>query len=61
LTLREAQKIALSILKQVMEEKLTSTNIEMVTLLPDVDANGRPLGKLHRLGKEELDTLVAEL
>jgi len=61
LTLREAQKIALSILKQVMEEKLTSVNIEMVTLVPAPDAEGRPLGKMQRMNKEELDALVAEL
>lgn len=61
MTLREGQKIALSILKQVMEEKLTSVNIEMVTVLPDVGTDGRPLGKIHRLEKEELEALVAEL
>lgn len=44
-----------------MEEKLTSVNIEMVTVLPDVGTDGRPLGKIHRLEKEELEALVAEL
>ncbi|KAI6175438.1 Proteasome subunit alpha type [Aphelenchoides bicaudatus] len=61
LTLREAQKIALSILKQVMEEKLTSTNVELVTITPHPDAKGRPLGQLNRLDQAELDALVAEL
>jgi len=33
-TLLEAQKMALSILKQVMEEKLTNANIEMAYITP---------------------------
>jgi 20S proteasome subunit alpha 5 len=61
LTLHEAQKIALSILKQVMEEKLTSTNIELVTIKPETDSKGRTVGKFERLNKEQLDALVAEL
>jgi len=32
LTLKEAQKIALEVLKQVMEEKISSTNIELATV-----------------------------
>ncbi|VDM36597.1 unnamed protein product [Toxocara canis] len=39
-TLVEAEKIALSILKQVMEEKLTSSNVEIVTITPTLDQNG---------------------
>lgn len=39
-TLLEAEKIALSILKQVMEEKLTSSNVEIVTIKPIIDENG---------------------
>jgi hypothetical protein len=34
MTLVGAEKMALSILKQVMEEKLTSSNVEIVTITP---------------------------
>ncbi|CAD5220320.1 unnamed protein product [Bursaphelenchus okinawaensis] len=61
LTLREAEKVALSILKQVMEEKLTSSNVELVTITPIEDKNGRQIGKFERLNKEQLEGLVAEL
>ncbi|KAK0422563.1 hypothetical protein QR680_007639 [Steinernema hermaphroditum] len=61
LTLIEAQKIALAILKQVMEEKLTSTNVEIVVIKPTVDDKGRKTGKFERVTKEQLDTLVADL
>lgn len=36
----EAEKIALSILKQVMEEKLTSSNVEIVAITPMKDSKG---------------------
>jgi 20S proteasome subunit alpha 5 len=32
MTLREATKVALTILKQVMEEKLNSTNVEVAVI-----------------------------
>jgi len=35
MTLKEARKEALKILKQVMEEKLNATNVEMATVTPD--------------------------
>lgn len=35
MTLNEAVKSALSILKQVMEEKLTATNVEVAVVKPD--------------------------
>jgi 20S proteasome subunit alpha 5 len=34
MTLAEAQKLALSILKQVMEEKLTAKNVEVAIITP---------------------------
>ena len=34
MSLTEAQKTAMSILKQVMEEKLNNTNVEVATLVP---------------------------
>lgn len=40
MTLEDAQKCALSILKQVMEESLTSTNVEMVVVVPAKDEKG---------------------
>lgn len=35
MTLQEATTSALTILKQVMEEKLNSTNVEVMTMTPD--------------------------
>lgn len=34
--------MALSILKQVMEERLTSSNVEIVTITPISDEAGKP-------------------
>ncbi|KAM3725708.1 Proteasome subunit [Dirofilaria immitis] len=61
ISLVEAERIALSILKQVMEEKLTSSNVEIVAIIPMKDSKGRLTGKFERLSKERLETLVAEL
>ncbi|MFH4982454.1 hypothetical protein AB6A40_009163 [Gnathostoma spinigerum] len=44
-----------------MEEKLTSSNVEIVTIKPIVDESGRKTGKFERLTKEQLDVLVADL
>ncbi|VBB27416.1 unnamed protein product [Acanthocheilonema viteae] len=60
-SLVEAEKIALSILKQVMEEKLTSSNVEIVAITPMKDSKGRLTGRFERLSKEQLDKLIAEL
>lgn len=57
----EAEKLALSILKQVMEDKLDSTNVEVVVLTPVVDVGGVKRGKFHRLCNEELQALVTDL
>lgn len=47
MTLKEAINAVLTILKQVMEEKLNSTNVEVVTVTPD---------KLfHMFTKEEVE------
>ena len=61
LTLVEAEKIALWILRQVMEEKLTSSNVEIVTITPTVDENGKRTGKFERLTKEQVEVLVNDL
>ena len=35
MTMKEAEVLALKVLKQVMEEKLTSTNIEVASVTPE--------------------------
>ncbi len=52
MTLLEAQKLALEILKQVMEEKISSTNVEVAT----VTASGYKV-----LNKTELAAAVSQL
>ncbi|XP_064632307.1 proteasome subunit alpha type-5-like [Lineus longissimus] len=53
MTLKEGCKSALTILKQVMEEKLNSTNVEMATVTPD---------KLfHQFSKEEVEDVIKEI
>lgn len=53
MTLDEACVEALKILKQVMEEKLTSTNIEVATVTPD--------HLFHMLSKDELEEIIKKL
>lgn len=53
MTLKEALKAALTILKQVMEEKLNDTNIEVMTMTPE---------KLfHLFAKEELQEVIKDI
>ncbi|GFS20745.1 proteasome subunit alpha type [Elysia marginata] len=53
MTLKEACKSALTILKQVMEEKLNSTNVEMCTVTPQ---------NLFRMfAKEELESIIKDI
>lgn len=53
MTLKEALKAALTILKQVMEEKLNDTNIEVMTMTP---------GQLfHMFMKEELQEVIKDI
>lgn len=53
MTLKEACKHALTILKQVMEEKLNETNVEMATVTPN---------KLFRMfTNEELEAVIKEI
>ena len=47
MTLNEAITLILTILKQVMEEKLSSNNVEVVTVTPN--------NLFHMLSKEELE------
>jgi len=53
LTLTEATKLSLEILKQVMEEKLSSTNVEVATCTA--------AGGYHIFTKEEIEAVVATL
>jgi 20S proteasome subunit alpha 5 len=54
MTLKEAQKQALTILKQVMEEKLNATNIEMSTV--------SVVDKKYRLfSKEEIEQVIKDM
>lgn len=53
MNLKEACKNALTILKQVMEEKLNSTNVEMATVTPE--------NKFHVFNKEELEVVIKDI
>ncbi|XP_033746229.1 proteasome subunit alpha type-5 [Pecten maximus] len=53
MTLKEACKNALTILKQVMEEKLNSSNVEMGTVTPQK--------KFHMCTKEELEDVIKDI
>lgn len=53
MTLKEASKCVLGILKQVMEEKLTETNVEVATVTPDL--------KFHMFTKAEVEDIVSNL
>jgi len=53
MTLKEACKQAVIILKQVMEEKLNATNIELATITPSE--------KYKVFAKEDIDALIAEI
>lgn len=50
MTLKEAITLILTILKQVMEEKLSANNVEVVTVSPDKF--------FHMLTKEELEQVI---
>jgi 20S proteasome subunit alpha 5 len=53
MTLKEAINHALTILKQVMEEKLNSTNVELVTVTPD--------RLFHMFAKEEVEDVIKNI
>lgn len=53
MTLKEACKSALTILKQVMEEKLNSSNVEMAKVTPEK--------KFHMFSKEELEDVIKDI
>ena len=53
MTLNEAVKTALTILKQVMEEKLNSTNVEVAVVTPTQD--------FHMYTKDEVETAIKDI
>jgi len=53
LTMKEALKTSLVILKQVMEEKLNSTNVEVAAITP--------LKTFHMFSKEEVEDVISTL
>ena len=53
MTLSQAEKLALKVLKEVMEEKLTATNIQLASVTAERGY------RLHT--KEELETAIASL
>jgi len=52
MTLKGAIKTALTILKQVMEEKLNSTNVEVAVVTPTTD--------FHMFTKAEVEAAIQE-
>ncbi|CAI4227137.1 unnamed protein product [Auanema sp. JU1783] len=61
MTLKEALKVSLAILKQVMEEKLNSANVEVVVIKPKEDEKGRQIGTFERITNTELDEVIGSL
>lgn len=53
MTLKDATKTALTILKQVMEEKLNSTNVEVAVVKPDVT--------FHMFTKDEVEEAIKDI
>lgn len=54
MTLKEAETLALSVLKQVMEDKITPVNVELAVVRADD-------GKFTVFGKEQVEQIIAEL
>merc|ERR1711920_95184 len=54
MTLKEAETLALTVLRQVMEEKLSKTNIEVASIRKDTK-------KFYQYSAEELDTVIKAL
>lgn len=53
MTLKEAAKAALTILKQVMEEKLNDTNIEVMSMTPE--------NLFHMYTRDELQEVIKDI
>jgi len=54
MTLKEAESLALSTLKQVMEEKIKSTNVEIASI-------ATATGKFHIYSPSELEAIITQL
>jgi len=60
--LHEAQKLAFDVLKQVMEEKICSTNVEMAIMTPDADGSlEKGFGTFRILSNEENEEIISNL
>lgn len=66
--LHEAQKLALEVLKQVMEEKITDTNVELAVVTPFPEGEGNAIngyGEFKVCSRDEvsaiIDTLSADI
>lgn len=53
MTLQEALKIALTVLKQVMEEKVSGSNVEVAVVTPEKG--------FHRYPQNEVEAIITEL
>lgn len=61
LTLQEAELLALKVLRQVMEEKLSADNVQLATVTPSKAPDGRPSGQFKILDQAELAALVEQI
>jgi len=53
MTLKEALNAVLTILKQVMEEKLSATNVEVMTMTPEQ--------LFHMFTKDEVEEVIKDI
>lgn len=53
MTLKEALKEALVVLKQIMEEKLNATNVEVATVTPEKN--------FHMFSKQEIEDIITQM
>ena len=61
MTLAEARQLALTTLKQLMEEKISSKNVEVVLITPMTDKDEKMTGKVSWLTEPELAEAIATL
>nr|CAD2128417.1 unnamed protein product [Meloidogyne enterolobii]CAD2166582.1 unnamed protein product [Meloidogyne enterolobii] len=60
MTLAQAQKVALTTLKQLMEEKISNKNVEIVIIKPEME-DGEMTGKITWLNEEEIGQALVGL
>lgn len=53
MTLQEALKLALTVLKQVMEEKVSGSNVEVAAVTPEKG--------FHRYPQAQVETIISDL